>query len=224
MSDVPTYDYSDYEDSWLYQGSPLTVEQRNLLLNDINPKICEKFQISATEEHGALLFELVRIMRTGSRVEEIDGKILPPIDQPTVKEARRLLQIAYKHLNAARDTIHSMVGNETARVLLERADEFGEVSDSMQPLSRLTDIMEVASSYRGQKGARRNPDWVGKFCQKCQAFWAEHMTGGTSLVYEGEQESPVSDWVHVLYVNIGEFNGLNPNVSMLFTHAKRPNR
>ncbi|MFX0546120.1 hypothetical protein ACEWPL_011295 [Roseovarius sp. S1116L3] len=224
MTDGEPYDYSSFENTWLYSGKPLTKEQRTELIEGINPDMCKKHGIEAVAEHQALLFDLVRIMKTGSEVPETDGKILPPKDQPTVKSARSKIAQASGQLGKAEDLLHGLTGNETARALLEHCNAYDHFESLLPALNKLISILEEASRYEGHHGQRQNPDWVRFFCETCQKFWGEFMSGGKTLVYQNEQESRISEWVHDLYWILGKVSGENPPVSMLLTYAKNPNR
>ncbi|WP_162652195.1 hypothetical protein [Lentilitoribacter sp. Alg239-R112] len=224
MSGKEQSDYSDFDNTWVYRGRPLAKQQRKELISSINPSVCHVHGISAEKEHEALLFNLVRIMNTGSEVSMLNGEISPPKDQPTIKEARKKIKKAADKLSAAHEMIHDFIGDETVRALLERSDGWEDISVLLPVLGRVATLLDEAANYKGNQGARRNPDWIKNFCDECNNFWKLHMPGGTSLVYQNEQESPVSEWVYHLFKELGEFTELNPKDSVLFTHAKRPNR
>lgn len=224
MTDDEPYDYSSFNNNWLYSGKPLTKERRSELIEGINPDMCKKHGIKAVSEHQALLFDLVHIMQTGSEVREVDDKILPPKDQPTVKSARSKIAQAARQLSKAEDLLHGLTGNETARALLERSNAYDHFEELLPALRKLIVILEDASRYEGHHGQRPNPDWVRVFCETCQKFWGQFMPGGRTLVYQNEQESRISEWVFDLYCILGDVSGKKPPESMLYTYAKNRSR
>lgn len=224
MSNHKNYDYSGFDHNWAYRGSPLSEEQRKELICIINPAVCKEHNILAIEHHKKLLFELVRIMKTGSDIPTENGKISPPKDQPSIKIARKKIKQVAQKLSEFHELIHEFVDDQTVAALINRVGGYEHTGELLLRLGELTSILEQAANYLGQKGARRNPDWIKHFCERCSEFWGQHMSGGKSLVYQHEQESPVSEWTYHLFKELGEFTEMNPKDSLLYTQAKNPNR
>lgn len=219
MNDDGPHDYSEYASSWLWGGRPLTKEQRAELAK-ISKEMCCQHGIEACEEHEALLYDLVRQLNTRSQVSEIKGIISPAKDQPTIKQARHSIETAGKKLEQAYDAVFALIGNETARAILERSDRYEDIPGLFSKVGELHEILASASSIKGKQGSRKNPDWVYAFCRKCQDFWFLHMNSGTTLAYRTENDNPFSEWVFQLYSILGDLVGADAPASMLFTAAK----
>ncbi|NOC91930.1 hypothetical protein [Ruegeria sp. HKCCD6604] len=219
MNDEPEYDYSDFPNTWLWDGRPLTSDQRSALAA-INEEMCNKHNIQARAEHEELLYDLVRLINTRSVVREIDGNISPPKDQPTIKDARKSIKTAATKLGQAYEAVFALVGNETVRAALERMERFDEIPELNSKVGELHEILTEAAEFEGKGGSRENPDWVNEFCVKCQEFWFRHMSGGTTLPYRTGTDNLFSIWVNHLYDKLPDLVGAKAPESMLKTAAK----
>lgn len=214
-----SYDYSDDSASWRYQGRIPTEESRSEL-RKISDDLAQKHGFSNLDEHRALVLDLCEIMQTTSQVPMQDGVPRPPADQPTLKASRQAILRARDKARCLEDSLHEFIRNETARELLLAADTEGKLLEMISNVGELDRILSRVAEVKGSKGPPRNPDWIKIFCVRCQKFWSANMSGGTRLVLHLEVESPISEWVHDLYVVLGNFLKIDAKVSMLKTTAK----
>jgi hypothetical protein len=181
--------------------------------------------VGTEDLHYVHVLGLYYTMGYASNIKINNNKLIVPKDLPKFKtKSSNEIEKLRSHLKISLETMHKCCENETLAAALRLADEDGHLSDDVATLSALVEIADRATRIQAQSGNRPSPDWIERFCEVCQRYWAEHRGRGTRLRFaDGSDDTGNSDftkWVVDLFKNLKEFRGIEAPVSQLRSVAE----
>ncbi len=202
----------------------LNAEQRKQLYRDA-AEIHKTHGVGTEDLHYQHVLRLYYTMGYDSNITIKNNKLIIPKDLPKFKDKTlNEIEKLHSHLKISLETIHKCSENETLAAALRLADEDGRLADDISTLSALVEIADRAKRIQAQSGNRPSPDWIKRFCEVCQRYWAEHRGRGTRLRFaDGSDDAGDSDftkWVVDLFKSLKEFRGIKAQVSQLRSVAK----